>query len=126
MDTGTRGRRGRGTTLRWFTTGTSTGCAKPTPKATRFLHASKNFKLDLDPIAAVWNHGSVVRSWLNELAEAAFAKDVNLEDLRGYVEDSGEGRWTVQEAIDLDTGAGDHALPSNEASLTPAGFVLRE
>ena len=69
------------------------------------LHASKDFKLDLHQIAAVWNHGSVVRSWLNELAEAAFAKDVNLEDLRGYVEDSGEGRWTVQEAIDLDVPA---------------------
>jgi 6-phosphogluconate dehydrogenase len=69
------------------------------------LHASKDFKLDLHQIAAVWNHGSVVRSWLNELAEKAFAKDVDLNDLRGYVEDSGEGRWTVQEAIDLDVPA---------------------
>lgn len=69
------------------------------------LHASKDFKLDLHKIAAVWNHGSVVRSWLNELAEMAFAKDVDLKDLRGYVEDSGEGRWTVQEAIDLDVPA---------------------
>lgn len=69
------------------------------------LHASKDFKLDLHKIAAVWNHGSVVRSWLNELAEAALAKDADLKDLRGYVEDSGEGRWTVQEAIDLDVPA---------------------
>jgi 6-phosphogluconate dehydrogenase len=69
------------------------------------LHASKDFKLDLKKIAAVWNRGSVVRSWLNELAEAAFAKDGDLKDLRGYVEDSGEGRWTVQEAIDLDVPA---------------------
>jgi 6-phosphogluconate dehydrogenase len=69
------------------------------------LHASKNFKLDLHKIAAVWNRGSVVRSWLNELAEDAFSKDVDLKDLRGYVEDSGEGRWTVQEAIDLDVPA---------------------
>jgi 6-phosphogluconate dehydrogenase len=69
------------------------------------LHASKEFKLDLHKIAAVWNHGSVVRSWLNELAEMAFEKDVDLKDLRGYVEDSGEGRWTVQEAIDLDVPA---------------------
>jgi 6-phosphogluconate dehydrogenase len=69
------------------------------------LHASKNFKLDLHKIAAVWNQGSVVRSWLNELAEDAFSKDVDLKDLRGYVEDSGEGRWTVQEAIDLDVPA---------------------
>ena len=69
------------------------------------LHASKDFKLDLHKIAAVWNHGSVVRSWLNELAEKAFEKDTDLKDLRGYVEDSGEGRWTVQEAIDLDVPA---------------------
>jgi len=69
------------------------------------LHASRDFKLDLHKIAAVWNHGSVVRSWLNELAELAFEKDRELSALRGYVEDSGEGRWTVQEAIDLDVPA---------------------
>ena len=65
------------------------------------LHASKTFSLDLHQIAAVWNHGSVVRSWMNELAERAFAGDPSLAGLRGYVEDSGEGRWTVQEGIDL-------------------------
>jgi 6-phosphogluconate dehydrogenase len=65
------------------------------------LHASKDFTLDLHQISAVWNRGSVVRSWLNELAERAFAKDTELAALKGYVEDSGEGRWTVQEAIDL-------------------------
>ena len=69
------------------------------------LHGSKDFELDLHQIAAVWNRGSVVRSWLNELAERAFAKDTELTALRGYVEDSGEGRWTVQEAIDLDVPA---------------------
>lgn len=69
------------------------------------LHASRDFKLDLHKIAAVWNHGSVVRSWLNELAERAFEKDGELSGLRGYVEDSGEGRWTVQEAIDIDVPA---------------------
>jgi 6-phosphogluconate dehydrogenase len=65
------------------------------------LHQSKDFDLDLHQIAAVWNHGSVVRSWLNELAERAFAEGADLAGIRGYVEDSGEGRWTVQEAIDL-------------------------
>jgi len=69
------------------------------------LHASKDFKLDLHKIAHVWNHGSVVRSWLNELAEIAFERDPNLDALKGYIEDSGEGRWTVQEAIDLDVPA---------------------
>jgi 6-phosphogluconate dehydrogenase len=69
------------------------------------LHASRDFKLDLHQISAVWNRGSVVRSWLNELAERAFAKDTDLAALKGYVEDSGEGRWTVKEAIDLDVPA---------------------
>jgi 6-phosphogluconate dehydrogenase len=69
------------------------------------LHASREFKLDMHKIATVWNHGSVVRSWLNELAERAFEKDADLSALRGYVEDSGEGRWTVQEAIDIDVPA---------------------
>ncbi len=58
------------------------------------------FDLDLRAIAHLWNHGSVVRSWLLELAESAFAKDRHLEGIRGWVEDSGEGRWTVKEAID--------------------------
>ena len=65
------------------------------------LHGSKRFSLDLHQIAAVWNRGSVVRSWMNELAERAFAGDPALDGLKGYVEDSGEGRWTVQEGIDL-------------------------
>jgi 6-phosphogluconate dehydrogenase len=66
------------------------------------LHASKQFELDLHRIAALWNRGSVVRSWINELAERAFARDAALSDLKGWVADSGEGRWTIQEAIDLD------------------------
>jgi Predicted 6-phosphogluconate dehydrogenase len=65
------------------------------------LHGSRQFTLDLHQIAAVWNRGSVVRSWMNELAERAFAGDPALDGLKGYVEDSGEGRWTVQEGIDL-------------------------
>ncbi len=69
------------------------------------LHASKDFSLDLRQVAAVWNHGSVVRSWLNELAERALGKDAALTTIRGYVEDSGEGRWTVQEAMHLDVPA---------------------
>jgi 6-phosphogluconate dehydrogenase len=69
------------------------------------LHQSKDFELDLHQIAVLWNHGSVVRSWLNELAERAFAEGADLAGIRGYVEDSGEGRWTVQEAIDLDVPA---------------------
>lgn len=69
------------------------------------LHASKDFQLDLHKIAALWNQGSVVRSWLNELAERAFAASNDLADLRGYIDDSGEGRWTVDEAMRLDVPA---------------------
>jgi 6-phosphogluconate dehydrogenase len=70
------------------------------------LHASKNFPdLDLAEIGELWQHGSVVRSWLNELAVSAFTKDPDLDKLKGFVSDSGEGRWTVQEAIDVDVPA---------------------
>jgi 6-phosphogluconate dehydrogenase len=51
-------------------------------------------------ISHLWNQGSVVRSWLLELLESAFEKDPQLETIRGYVEDSGEGRWTVQQAVE--------------------------
>jgi 6-phosphogluconate dehydrogenase len=70
------------------------------------LHESKTFpKLDLAAIADVWQNGSVVRSWLNDLAARAFSRDVSLAEIKGWVADSGEGRWTVQEAIDLDVPA---------------------
>src|SRR5881398_817623 len=69
------------------------------------LHASKDFRLDLCNIANLWNHGSVVRSWLNELAARAFEKDADLTTIKGFVEDSGEGRWTVEEAMHLDVPA---------------------
>jgi 6-phosphogluconate dehydrogenase len=58
------------------------------------------FKYDLHGLSELWLHGSVVRSWLLELAELAFRADPELSDIRGYVDDSGEGRWTVQAAID--------------------------
>jgi 6-phosphogluconate dehydrogenase len=61
--------------------------------------------LDLNQVARLWNRGSVVRSWLLELLEDAFRKDKDLEAISGYVEDSGEGRWTVKEAIDLGVSA---------------------
>jgi 6-phosphogluconate dehydrogenase len=70
------------------------------------LHASKLFPdLDLKQVADVWQNGSVVRSWLNELAVAAFEKDPKLSALKGFVADSGEGRWTVAEAIEEDVPA---------------------
>jgi 6-phosphogluconate dehydrogenase len=64
------------------------------------LLKASQFDLDLEKISHLWNQGSVVRSWLLELCESAFAKDPELASIKGYVEDSGEGRWTVQEAIE--------------------------
>jgi 6-phosphogluconate dehydrogenase len=55
---------------------------------------------DYGKIAHLWNQGSVIRSWLLELAEDAFGKNAELSDIKGYVADSGEGRWTVQQAVD--------------------------
>jgi 6-phosphogluconate dehydrogenase len=69
------------------------------------LLAGSNFDLDLPQIAALWNQGSVVRSWLLELTERAFSRDPRLESIKGFVQDSGEGRWTVQEALDQDVPA---------------------
>jgi 6-phosphogluconate dehydrogenase len=68
------------------------------------MHAS-DYELDLQKIATLWNHGSVVRSWLLELMESALEEDQDLAHLKGWVADSGEGRWTVQEAIDKDVPA---------------------
>ena len=64
------------------------------------LQGIPDFELDLQQLAALWQHGSVVRSWLLELLDRALQADPGLEEIRGYVEDSGEGRWTVHEAVD--------------------------
>ena len=66
------------------------------------LMAKSDYRLDLGKIADVWMHGSVVRSWLLELAVGALKQDPKLEKLKGYVQDSGEGRWMIQDAIDKD------------------------
>ena len=68
------------------------------------LLAQSDFDIDLAQVAEVWRHGSVVRSWLLDLAAHALSQDPGLESLKGVVEDSGEGRWTVQAAVD-------HAVP---------------
>ncbi len=59
------------------------------------------FQFDLPAICKLWNQGSVVRSWLLELLASALAEDPKLDKLQAYVQDSGEGRWTVNEAVDL-------------------------
>ncbi len=79
-----------------------------------------DYKLDLEEICKVWNHGSVVRSWLLELAERALTKESDLKSVAPYVSDSGEGRWTLQAAMDNDV-----AVPVLAASLF-ARFASRD
>ena len=69
------------------------------------MKAKGEFGLDLHQIAEIWRYGSVVRSWLLDLTSAALAEDEDLEGIKAWVQDSGEGRWTVFEAIDLDVSA---------------------
>jgi 6-phosphogluconate dehydrogenase len=63
------------------------------------MHKSE-FKLDLEKVAGVWNHGSVVRSWLMELTENALRKDPGLESIKGVMHSSGEGKWTLETALE--------------------------
>jgi 6-phosphogluconate dehydrogenase len=69
------------------------------------LKAKKEFGLNLGNIAEIWRYGSVVRSWLLDLTAEALAEDEDLSMIKAWVPDSGEGRWTVFEAIDLDVSA---------------------
>lgn len=85
------------------------------------------FGLDLKGVSKVWQHGSVIRSWLLELAENALAEDAKLESLEAYVQDSGEGRWTVKDAIDLDVPAPviTHSLFARFQSRNKNSFAMR-
>jgi 6-phosphogluconate dehydrogenase len=69
------------------------------------MEKKEEFNLDLPAIAQIWRYGSVVRSWLLDLTADALTKNPTLEGLDAYVADSGEGRWTVIEAIDLNVSA---------------------
>ncbi|MCY4107694.1 MAG: decarboxylating 6-phosphogluconate dehydrogenase [Chloroflexi bacterium] len=69
------------------------------------MHKKTDLGLDLAAVGRIWQHGSVVSSWLLDLAVAALDDDHDLSGLEAYVEDSGEGRWTVLEAVDLDSAA---------------------
>jgi len=91
------------------------------------LHASE-FDLDLREVARVWNNGSVVRSWLLELAERAFEQEGDdLAAIKGWVADSGEGRWTILEAIAHDVPATvlAHALFSRFTSRQDDSFAMK-
>ena len=82
--------------------------------------------LDFSKVAHLWNQGSVIRSWLLELLEDAFKKDPKLTEIKGYVEDSGEGRWTVQQAIESAVSIPVITLSSAKISLQGDRHLFRQ
>jgi 6-phosphogluconate dehydrogenase len=95
------GRSGAGHYVKMIHNGIEYGLMQAYAEEFECLHKS-DYSLDLARIAKLWGQGSVVRSWLLELAADALSKDPKLERIRGWVADSGEGRWTVLDAIDKD------------------------
>ena len=91
------------------------------------MHAAEELDLDLHQVASIWQYGSVVRSWLLELAVLALEDAQGFESIRGYVEDSGEGRWTVEEAIHRSVSAPviTASLFERFSSRTPNSFAAR-
>jgi 6-phosphogluconate dehydrogenase len=93
------GGHGAGHYVKMIHNGIEYGLMQAYAEGFELMHAS-DYKVDLGAVAKLWNQGSVVRSWLLELTGRALAEDPELSALKGYVEDSGEGRWTLHEAID--------------------------
>lgn len=91
---------GSGHFLKMVHNGIEYGMMQAIGEGFEILHESQ-FDYDLEKVASVWNHGSVIRSWLLELVEKTFKEDPTLENVKGIIEASGEGKWTVQEALDL-------------------------
>ena len=98
------GESGAGHYVKMVHNGIEYGLLQAYAEGFEILHAS-DYHLDLGQVAEVWRHGSVVRSWLLDLTASAYAKDPELAHFSGWVEDSGEGRWTVQEALAKDVPA---------------------
>ncbi len=101
---GYMGSHGAGHYVKMIHNGIEYGMMQAYAEGFELLHKS-DFKLSLPQIADLWMRGSVVRSWLLELAALALKDDPKLEHIKGYVEDSGEGRWTVYDAIEKDVPA---------------------
>jgi 6-phosphogluconate dehydrogenase len=93
------GPHGAGHYVKMVHNGVEYGLMEAYAEGFELLRARTDLKLDLHQVAEIWRHGSVVRSWLLDLIAAALQEDADLEDIRGWVADSGEGRWTVFEAI---------------------------
>ena len=99
------GPRGAGHFVKMVHNGIEYGMMQAYAEGFSIFKAKEEFNLDLAEVARIWQHGSVVRSWLLDLIYDAFTQDQDFEDIAAYVSDSGEGRWTVFEAIDLDVSA---------------------
>jgi 6-phosphogluconate dehydrogenase len=93
------GDHGAGHYVKMIHNGIEYGLMQAYAEGFELMHAS-DYGIDLGAVAKLWNQGSVVRSWLLELTARALAEDADLSGLTGYVEDSGEGRWTLHEGID--------------------------
>jgi len=98
------GRLGSGHYLKMVHNGIEYGMMQAIAEGFEVLEASQ-FDYDYEAVSKLWNHGSVIRSWLMELAEEQFAKDPHLDAIAGRMHSSGEGKWTVQESLDLDVPA---------------------
>ena len=94
------GGHGAGHYVKMIHNGIEYGLMQAYAEGFELMHAS-DYRLDVGAIASLWMRGSVVRSWLLELAARALAENPQLANIEGYVEDSGEGRWTLHEGIDL-------------------------
>jgi len=99
------GQVGAGHFVKMIHNGIEYGMMQAYAEGFEIMHAKKDFGLDLHQVAEIWRHGSVVRSWLLDLTANALEGDQDLSDIASYVSDSGEGRWTVFEAVDLDVPA---------------------
>ncbi|UOQ95393.1 decarboxylating 6-phosphogluconate dehydrogenase [Halobacillus shinanisalinarum] len=93
------GKPGSGHFLKMIHNGIEYGMMQSIAEGFDILNKSE-FDYDYEKVAKVWNHGSVIRSWLMELTEQAFSKDANLDEIRGVMNSSGEGKWTVETALD--------------------------
>ncbi len=96
---------GRGHYVKMVHNGIEYGMMQAYAEGCELLKAKKEFDLDLHQVSEIWRFGSVVRSWLLDLTARALAEDQDFESIQGYVPDSGEGRWTVFDSIDLDVPA---------------------
>ncbi|AYG01271.1 phosphogluconate dehydrogenase (NAD(+)-dependent, decarboxylating) [Lactococcus allomyrinae] len=94
------GKLGSGHYLKMIHNGIEYGMMQAIAEGFEILEASP-FDYDYEAVAKLWNHGSVIRSWLMELAEEQFAKDPKLDEIIGRVQSSGEGKWTIEESLDL-------------------------